>query len=213
MPSNLVGNTSICMIGAGGIGSPTALCLSKMGVGRLTLYDADTVEVHNLPNQMYREADMGRAKVEALADICRQFAPGVIVDPRADEFGKDTPMPPPGTIVVSGVDSMTARTLIWDRIKYNPAVPLYIEGRMGGQTGRIYAIRPTSPEQVAFYERNLYSDEDADPTPCTERAISYNVFALAAYIAAIVKKHIVGETVQRELLLDMAGTAVFCSKD
>ncbi|MFA5103544.1 MAG: ThiF family adenylyltransferase, partial [Candidatus Thermoplasmatota archaeon] len=42
----------VTIIGAGGIGSPTALAISKMGVEKITIFDNDIVEKHNLPNQM-----------------------------------------------------------------------------------------------------------------------------------------------------------------
>src|SRR5207244_2983363 len=63
----------ITVVGAGGIGSPTALALAKMGCSRLTVYDPDLVEPHNLPNQFYRLKDSARPKVEALRDLIRSF--------------------------------------------------------------------------------------------------------------------------------------------
>ena len=69
-PDDLV--RPITIIGVGGIGSPVALALTKMGCRRLTLFDPDTIEPHNLPNQLYRLRDVGRPKVEALADLLRE---------------------------------------------------------------------------------------------------------------------------------------------
>jgi len=51
----------ITLIGCGGIGSPVAMALVKMGCGQISLYDPDCVEAHNLPNQMYRLEDVGEA--------------------------------------------------------------------------------------------------------------------------------------------------------
>ena len=41
----------VTVIGAGATGSFITLALAKMGVRHITVYDDDTVEEHNLPNQ------------------------------------------------------------------------------------------------------------------------------------------------------------------
>jgi molybdopterin/thiamine biosynthesis adenylyltransferase len=68
------------IIGAGGLGGPMAYALAHAG-WRLTLVDHDTVELSNLQRQIqFRTADIGRPKVEALADELarRGCAPGRI---------------------------------------------------------------------------------------------------------------------------------------
>ena len=62
-PVQALQDLHVTMVGCGAVGSFTALALSKMGVGSMTLYDPDTVEVHNLPVQMFTNADLGRPKV------------------------------------------------------------------------------------------------------------------------------------------------------
>jgi molybdopterin/thiamine biosynthesis adenylyltransferase len=189
------------LIGVGGIGSVVGLVLVKMGVQDLTVYDPDTVEAHNLPNQTYRISDVGKPKVEALSDICMDFA-GVKIKMRQEEF----PLPSmPEGVVISGVDSMTARHNIWhDAIKLNPRVPLYIEARMGAQEGRLYTVTPLDPD----YESSLYSEEEAVQLPCTARAIGYNVFYLAGLIASQVQKFVSGEQTKSEIIFDLVSNSV-----
>lgn len=56
------------VIGAGGLGSPVALYLAAAGVGRLTIADADAVDLSNLQRQIaHRQADIGRNKAESAA--------------------------------------------------------------------------------------------------------------------------------------------------
>jgi molybdopterin/thiamine biosynthesis adenylyltransferase len=189
------------LIGAGGIGSVVGLVLVKMGVRDLTVYDPDVIEDHNLPNQTYRIGDVGKPKVEALADICRDFA-GVDIKPCQQEF----PLPSmPSGIVISGVDSMKARQDIWDRaIKLNPRVQVYIEARMGAQEGRIYTVSPPEPQ----YEASLYSDEEASELPCTARATGYNAFYLGGLVASQVQKVVMGEPTKSEILFDLVSNNV-----
>jgi len=187
------------IIGAGGIGSPTALALAKMGVEHLTVFDPDTVELHNLPNQVFRFEDLGRAKVEALAAICRDFA-GIEPEARQERFENQ----PLSGVVVSGVDTMAARKGIWQRVRYNPAVSLYVEARMGAEVARIHSVRPCDPTSVRWYEGTLYSDEEASEAPCTAQAIIYNVFMIAALVASQVKKFSKGEVFPKEIIFDLA---------
>src|SRR5713101_8023463 len=54
------------IVGAGGLGGPAALYLAAAGVGRLTLADADKVDLTNLQRQiLYRTDSVGVRKVEA----------------------------------------------------------------------------------------------------------------------------------------------------
>jgi adenylyltransferase/sulfurtransferase len=58
--------SSVLIIGAGGLGSPTALYLAAAGVGRIGLVDFDQVDVTNLHRQiLYGTSAVGRPKLEA----------------------------------------------------------------------------------------------------------------------------------------------------
>jgi len=190
--------TRITIIGCGGIGSFTALALAKMGCVHLTLYDDDLVEEHNIPNQLYRPGDVGQLKVERLADIIKSFT-GTGIDARPERVQGQRLE----GIVVSGVDSMEARRRIWDRsIRFKAAVSTYIDARMGAEVARIYTVRPTDPDDVRFYEKTLYSDEEALHLPCTAQAIVYTGFGIASLVAGQVKRVAVGDECKREIIFD-----------
>ncbi|WP_136067041.1 HesA/MoeB/ThiF family protein [Modicisalibacter radicis] len=56
------------VVGAGGLGSPVTLYLAAAGVGRLSIADADVVEISNLQRQIaHRQDDLGRNKAESAA--------------------------------------------------------------------------------------------------------------------------------------------------
>jgi len=188
----------ITVIGAGGIGSPTTLALSKMGVENITIYDDDKVEKHNLPNQMFRISDLGKSKVEGTRDICKDFA-GVDIEIFLQKFETQTA----NGIVISGVDSMKSRKDIWAKMKFNPAVKLYIDARMGAEVCRILTVKTCDPDDVRWYEKTLFSDDKASVEKCTEKAIIYNTFTISGLVANQVKKFARMESFPREIIFDL----------
>jgi len=71
-------NSSVLIVGLGGLGSISALYLASAGVGKLGLADPDLVNLDNLPRQtLYRERDLGRLKVEAAKDRLEERNSGI----------------------------------------------------------------------------------------------------------------------------------------
>ena len=188
----------ITVVGCGGIGSFVVLALGKMGCRALAVYDDDRVEAHNIPNQAYRLADVGRLKVEALADLVRDVA-GASLEIRAERVRKQRLQ----GVVVTAVDTMAARREIWLRgIRHRAGVPLYLDARMGAEVARILTVRPADPDDVRRYEASLHADEEAVILPCTAQAIVYTGFSIAALVAGQIKKFLTGEPLKAELILD-----------
>lgn len=75
---SLLRDSTVMIIGVGGLGSAAALYLAGAGIGRLLLVDRDRVELSNLQRQiLYRQADVGRAKTEAAQDQLRMLNPEI----------------------------------------------------------------------------------------------------------------------------------------
>lgn len=65
--------SAVAVIGAGGIGSLTAMSLAGAGVGTLRLIDPDLVEASNFNRQFfYQRKHIGTRKVDALADVIQE---------------------------------------------------------------------------------------------------------------------------------------------
>jgi sulfur carrier protein ThiS adenylyltransferase len=69
--------STVAVAGCGGLGSNAAVALVRAGVGSLILVDQDVVEESNLNRQHFFRQDLGRSKVEALADHLRAINPAV----------------------------------------------------------------------------------------------------------------------------------------
>lgn len=63
--------------GLGGLGSPVAIALARVGVGTLVLADYDVVEPSNLNRQQYFVDQIGRPKVTAMEENLRRVNPFV----------------------------------------------------------------------------------------------------------------------------------------
>ena len=72
----LLRDSSVLLIGVGGLGCAAAPYLAGAGVGRLMLSDLDRVDLSNLQRQLlYRQADVGRDKLVAAAASLRALNP------------------------------------------------------------------------------------------------------------------------------------------
>jgi molybdopterin/thiamine biosynthesis adenylyltransferase/rhodanese-related sulfurtransferase len=110
-------DAKVLLLGAGGLGSPTALYLAAAGVGTLGLVDDDVVDVSNLQRQVIHTTDgVGTPKVDSAERAIKDLNPGVNVvkyDTRLDSSnimeiieGYD--------VIVDGVDNFPTRYLLND---------------------------------------------------------------------------------------------------
>jgi hypothetical protein len=188
----------VTVIGAGATGSFTALSLAKMGVHKITVFDFDTVEEHNLPNQFYRQCDLGKPKVVALQEIIQEFE-GLQINARNEKYRGQRL----SGVVITCVDSMDVRLNIWKFVKDNPDVKLYIDSRMGAEVMRIYSVNPCDIYQTREYEQNLYPSSEALQERCTAKTIMYTVLSIASLLANQVKKFLMGEVLRHQLIFDL----------
>src|SRR5439155_4133720 len=83
----------VLLIGAGGLGSPTALYLAAAGVGTLGLMDGDVVDITNLQRQvLHTTADIGKPKVESVTRTLKALNPDVNVIPLPTRLTVDNVM-------------------------------------------------------------------------------------------------------------------------
>ena len=72
--------SKVLILGAGGLGSPSAIYLSLAGVGTIGLVDFDVVDLSNLQRQiLHHTADVGRPKLHSARDTIHAFNPEVNV--------------------------------------------------------------------------------------------------------------------------------------
>jgi molybdopterin/thiamine biosynthesis adenylyltransferase len=142
----------ITVIGAGAIGGWVTLSLAKMGFENIQVYDDDKVEVENLNSQFYRFSDIGKPKVAALADLVDAFT-GVKINFINERFNGGKIF---NGILISAVDSMSARRSIWESQKLQaPNLRAVIDPRMGAEQALLYVMNPMLDKDVRSYEKTL----------------------------------------------------------
>ena len=110
-------NSSVLLLGAGGLGSPAAMYLAAAGVGRIGIVDFDTVDASNLQRQLlHGHGDIGRSKVESAAETLRDLNPDVEVDAIREHLNSETAMEifKPYDVIVDGTDNFPTRYLAND---------------------------------------------------------------------------------------------------
>jgi sulfur-carrier protein adenylyltransferase/sulfurtransferase len=107
----------VLLLGAGGLGSPSALYLAAAGVGTIGLVDADVVDASNLQRQiLHATSRLGMAKVDSGEQAIRDLNPDVkvvkfqerVTSENVERIFRDF------DVIVDGCDNFPTRYLVND---------------------------------------------------------------------------------------------------
>src|SRR5690606_16910672 len=152
--------SSVLIIGAGGLGSPTGLYLAAAGVGRIGLLDDDRIEVSNLQRQvLFATHEIGQGKAETAKARLSALNPDVQITAHAERLvaANAERLFAPYDIVIDGTDRLATRYLINDTcvLLGKPLVSAAIhrfEGQamtyLPGQSPCYRCLYPNSPEDL-----------------------------------------------------------------
>lgn len=126
---------TINLIGCGSVGSNLGEMLARMGCEKFRLFDFDVVEAKNLANQNFTAEQIGRAKVEALAEIIHAINPDAMVEIE-DEGYQDQRLR--GNIFLA-VDNIELRRKIVEANKFNNNIGCIIDIRTRLREAQMYA--------------------------------------------------------------------------
>lgn len=137
----LLAQAHVAVVGVGGVGSWTVEALARSGVGRLTLIDMDDVCITNTNRQLPAlEGEIGRSKVEVLAERVARIYPGCIVEPVTEFFlesSADRLLSPCQSYdwIVDAVDRASIKTLLIAKAKEQGIGVLTVGGAGGRRDG------------------------------------------------------------------------------
>jgi molybdopterin-synthase adenylyltransferase len=145
---NRLKQSSVLVIGAGGLGAPMLLYLAAAGVGRIGIVDHDTVSLSNLQRQVIHTTErVGVLKTESAAQQIAAINPHVTVEQHAHRITTENAMDLISRydIVADGCDNFPTRFLVSDAC-YFARKPL-VSAAVGQFDGQISTFRP--------YENNM----------------------------------------------------------
>ena len=120
---NLLGAKAL-IVGAGGLGSPSAIYLALAGVGTIGIVDFDVVEISNLQRQiLHHTSDIGRPKLESARDNINSYNPdtNVVLHEVRLESHNAREIISQYDLVINGADNFATRYLVNDAC--------YLEGK------------------------------------------------------------------------------------
>ena len=139
--------SSVIVIGAGGLGSPALTYLAEAGVGRLGLVDMDTVASSNLNRQfLHGERDLGRSKAVSAKEKLQALNSEIEILAYHERLtGQNARERLAGyDLVLGAVDSFETRFDI-NEACISLGIP-YIDGGISGFSGTVlYSKPPTTP--------------------------------------------------------------------
>jgi sulfur-carrier protein adenylyltransferase/sulfurtransferase len=110
-------DAKVLLLGAGGLGSPTALYLAAAGVGTLGIVDDDVVDLSNLQRQVIHTTDrVGVSKVDSAEETIAALNPDVKVVKYPVRIGASNIMEiiEGYDVIVDGLDNFPTRYLLND---------------------------------------------------------------------------------------------------
>jgi molybdopterin/thiamine biosynthesis adenylyltransferase len=133
--------STVLMVGVGGLGCAAGWALARAGVGRIYLADDDAVDESNLHRQLlYDEADIGDAKVAVAAARLAELGGGQVVLEAAPRLVPDNVRSwvRQASVVVEGADNYASKFMLADaaRIEGRPIV----HGAAIGFRGTAWAV-------------------------------------------------------------------------
>ncbi len=109
--------SSVLIIGAGGLGSPIAVYLALAGIGKIGIVDFDTVDLSNLQRQiLHQNADIGKLKAISAKETINAYNPDVEVVVHGVPITSDNAMEIVAQYdyIINGADNFAARYLVND---------------------------------------------------------------------------------------------------
>ena len=158
-----------------------ALFLAGAGVGKLTLVDADSVELSNLHRQLaFRESDIGQPKAQALENQLLALNSEIAVTSALRRFGddaeSDAELLREVDIVIDATDNLASRHAL-ERLTRNAQKP-WIMGAATRLHGQVAAFSQSRAE--GCYQCLAPSEGDSRGFDCRNEGILGPVIAVIA---------------------------------
>ena len=169
-------NSTVCVVGVGGLGNPITTRLTAMGVGKIRVVDRDVIELSNLHRQtMFNEDDVGQVKVEVAAKKLKKLNPEVEIEALPISVNDYTALDVVEgcDVVVDALDSVNARYSL-NKACVEKNIP-FVTGAAVGVTGQVFTVLP---KKTACYHCLFPTlDEETMPT-CSIEGVHPSILSI-----------------------------------
>jgi len=159
LPQTMLEKQQIGIIGVGAVGKEVLRTLACNGAKNITIFDFDTVEIHNCTTQGYYESDVGRPKVEAAAEDALRINSTINITAINDRW---RPSNQHFDATFLCVDSLPMRGKLFGF--FQSSVGFIADARLGGEQIRL--VTATDDASREHYPTTLVKDEDAHADGC-----------------------------------------------
>lgn len=181
---------TIRIYGAGGIGSHTALGISKIfRDSEVYIYDFDKVSISNMGGQLYNMLQCGQSKSKATVDTLLSLSSGS----SNNYYYNSMDQYYSSTIFITALDNMNARKKVFNEVwkKNKGSNSLFVDARMSADTIQIIAFRLDERSKVTKYRRKyLFSDSEATHEVCSYKQTFFMGQMISGMIGAIVTNYL-----------------------
>jgi len=137
-------DSSVLLIGAGGLGSPAALYLAAAGVGRLGIVDDDVVDESNLQRQvLHSTSRLGELKARSAKRTLEELNPDVdvvTIEERITSENVDAIFEQGWDVIIDGADNFPTRYLLNDAAVWH-GIPI-VHGSIFRFEGQATVFKP-----------------------------------------------------------------------
>lgn len=136
-------NTSVVVIGAGGVKSTLLLALTAAGIGRIRIIEFDSLELSNLNRQLlYKTSQIGLPKIDACKEVLRDLNPEVTIEAVDTKIRKENirDLCKDFDFLVEGGDSPSGRNLVNEFCLSNQ-IP-YVHASAQFNYGYVFSVIP-----------------------------------------------------------------------
>jgi molybdopterin/thiamine biosynthesis adenylyltransferase len=154
--------STVAVIGCGGLGGHVLLMLSRIGIGSMVVVDPDIFDETNLNRQVFALSDtIGMYKTDAAVSAIRSVNPAVVVKgfQTAINYANALEIINGADVVVDALDNLPDRKML-QQVTYKMKLPL-VHGAIAGFEGQVLSI---SPDDKGFGD--LFGNGDDKQAGC-----------------------------------------------
>jgi molybdopterin/thiamine biosynthesis adenylyltransferase len=167
-------NTAVTVVGAGSIGSAAAHAVAMAGNGTISLVDDDRLLWHNLARHQETHRDVGRYKVDALAESLSRRWPAATIEPlRLNVICNADLMRPlfdRSSVIVCAADGVAPRRVVSHLARRSGKTAIMACVLLDGAVGEVLRLRPWPGHGCLLCQRaQLIAAGSIDPEPALDR--------------------------------------------